>query len=50
MRARRLFDVQQSRSLLKFPDKDQAMEKILDLTMLSDIFPTWFHGAVSAGV
>jgi glutathione-independent formaldehyde dehydrogenase len=25
-------------NLLKFPDKDQAMEKILDLTMLSDIF------------
>ena len=35
---------------VKFPDKDQAMEKILDLTMLSDIFPTGFHGAVSAGV
>src|SRR5699024_9710828 len=25
-------------------------EKILDLTMLSDIFPTGYHGAVSAGV
>ncbi|MFC7406563.1 formaldehyde dehydrogenase, glutathione-independent [Georgenia alba] len=37
-------------NLLKFPDKDQALEKILDLTMLSDIFPTGFHGAVSAGV
>lgn len=37
-------------NLLKFPDKDQAMEKILDLTMLSDIFPTGFHGAKSAGV
>jgi glutathione-independent formaldehyde dehydrogenase len=37
-------------NVLKFPDKDQAMEKILDLTMLSDIFPTGFHGAVSAGV
>ncbi|MDR6549219.1 formaldehyde dehydrogenase, glutathione-independent [Paenibacillus qinlingensis] len=36
--------------LLKFPDKDKAMEKILDLTMLSDIFPTGYHGAVSAGV
>lgn len=36
--------------LLKFPDKDQAMEKILDLSMLSDIFPTGYHGAVSAGV
>ena len=32
-------------NLLKFPDKDQAMEKILDLTMLSDIFPTGYHGA-----
>ena len=37
-------------NLLRFPDKDQAMEKILDLTMLSDIFPTGFHGAVTAGV
>lgn len=36
--------------LLRFPDKEQAMEKILDLTMLSDIFPTGYHGAVSAGV
>jgi glutathione-independent formaldehyde dehydrogenase len=35
---------------LKFPDKDQAMEKILDLAMLSDIFPTGYHGAVTAGV
>lgn len=35
---------------LKFPDRDQAMEKILDLAMLSDIFPTGFHGAVGAGV
>ena len=35
---------------LKFPDKEQAMEKILDLTMLSDIFPTGYHGCVSAGV
>ena len=26
------------------------MEKILDLTMLSDIFPTGFHGAYTAGV
>jgi glutathione-independent formaldehyde dehydrogenase len=37
-------------NLLKFPDADQAMDKILDLTMLSDIFPTGFHGAVSAKV
>lgn len=37
-------------NLLKFPDNEQAMEYIRDLTMLSDIFPTGFHGAVSAGV
>jgi glutathione-independent formaldehyde dehydrogenase len=37
-------------NLLKFPDKDQAMAKIKDLTLLSDIFPTGFHGAVTAGV
>ena len=37
-------------NLLKFPDKAHAMEKIRDLTLLSDIFPTGFHGAVMAGV
>src|SRR5213595_3979256 len=37
-------------NLLKFPDKAQAMEKIKDLTLLSDIFPTGYHGAVTAGV
>ena len=37
-------------NLLKFPDRDQAMAKIRDLTLLSDIFPTGFHGAVTAGV
>jgi glutathione-independent formaldehyde dehydrogenase len=37
-------------NLLVFPDRDQALEKILDLTMLSDIFPTGFHGAYTAGV
>jgi glutathione-independent formaldehyde dehydrogenase len=37
-------------NLLRFPDKEQALEKILDLTMLSDIFPTGYHGCVSAGV
>jgi len=37
-------------NLLKFPDKDRAMEKIKDLTLLSDIFPTGFHGAVQAKV
>ena len=37
-------------NLLPFPDREQAMEKILDLTMLSDIFPTGYHGCVTAGV
>lgn len=37
-------------NLLKFPDRDQALEKIMDLTMLSDIFPTGYHGAYTAGV
>jgi glutathione-independent formaldehyde dehydrogenase len=35
---------------LKFPDPEQALEKVLDLTMLSDIFPTGYHGCVTAGV
>jgi len=37
-------------NLLKFPDKAQAMEKIRDLTCLSDILPTGYHGALTAGV
>src|SRR3954467_9232830 len=37
-------------NLLKFPDKARAMEKIRDLTCLSDILPTGYHGAVTAGV
>ena len=37
-------------NLLKFPNRDQAMAKIKDLTLLSDIFPTGYHGAVTAGV
>jgi glutathione-independent formaldehyde dehydrogenase len=37
-------------NLLKFPDKGQAMAKVRDLTLLSDIFPTGYHGAVTAGV
>jgi glutathione-independent formaldehyde dehydrogenase len=36
--------------LLKFPDKDQALEKIRDLALLSDILPTGFHGCVEARV
>jgi glutathione-independent formaldehyde dehydrogenase len=37
-------------NLIKFPDKERALAKITDLTMLSDILPTGFHGAVTAGV
>src|SRR5579862_164677 len=37
-------------NLLKFPNKDKAMSKIRDLTLLSDIFPTGYHGAFTAGV
>ena len=37
-------------NLLKFPDRAQALAKIKDLTLLSDIFPTGYHGAVTAGV
>jgi glutathione-independent formaldehyde dehydrogenase len=37
-------------NLIKFPNKDRAMAKIRDLTLLSDIFPTGYHGAVTAGV
>src|SRR3954452_3298737 len=37
-------------NLLKFPDKARALAKIRDLTLLSDILPTGFHGAVTAGV
>ena len=37
-------------NLIKFPDNAKAMAKIKDLTMLSDIFPTGYHGAFTAGV
>src|ERR1700687_1366124 len=37
-------------NLLRFPDKDQAMEKIRDLTCLTDILPTGYHGCITAGV
>jgi glutathione-independent formaldehyde dehydrogenase len=36
--------------LLKFPDRDQALEKIRDLTLLSDILPTGYHGCIEARV
>ena len=37
-------------NLLKLPERDVTMAKIRDLTLLSDIFPTGFHGAYTAGV
>src|SRR5271166_7155308 len=37
-------------NLIKFPDKNEALSKIMDLTMLTDILPTGFHGALTAGV
>jgi glutathione-independent formaldehyde dehydrogenase len=37
-------------NLLKFPDKAQAMEKMKDLTCITDILPTGYHGCVTAGV
>jgi len=37
-------------NLLKFPDREHARAKIRDLTCLTDILPTGFHGAVTAGV
>lgn len=36
--------------LMPFPDAAQAMERIRELTLLSDILPTGYHGCVSAGV
>jgi glutathione-independent formaldehyde dehydrogenase len=36
--------------LLKFPDRDQALDKIRDLTLLSDILPTGYHGCIEARV
>jgi glutathione-independent formaldehyde dehydrogenase len=37
-------------ALLKFPDKEQATARIKDLTLLSDILPTGYHGCAVAGV
>ena len=37
-------------NLMKFPDRDQALARIRDLTMLTDILPTGFHAAVRAEV
>lgn len=37
-------------NLLRFPDRDQARDRVLDLAMLADIFPTGFRGMRTAGV
>jgi len=37
-------------NLIKIPNKEKALAKSKDLTMLSDIFPTGYHGAYTAGV
>src|SRR5258706_2055847 len=37
-------------NLLPFPDRDAALAKIRDLTCLTDILPTGYHGCVTAGV
>jgi glutathione-independent formaldehyde dehydrogenase len=37
-------------NLLKLPPREKSLPKIKDLTMLSDIFPTGYHGAFTAGV
>jgi glutathione-independent formaldehyde dehydrogenase len=38
-------------NLLKIPaDRETTMAKLVDLAMLSDIFPTGYHGAYTAGV
>src|SRR5580692_11267342 len=37
-------------NMMKFANKEKAMAKIKDLTLLSDIFPTGYHGCIQAGV
>lgn len=37
-------------NLLRIPNRERAMEKILDIACLSDTFPSGYHGAVTAGV
>src|SRR6267154_2694530 len=37
-------------NLMKFPNKDKAMAKLRDLTLLSALLPPGFHGAVTARV
>jgi glutathione-independent formaldehyde dehydrogenase len=37
-------------NLLRYPHRDEALERLLDFALLADLFPTGYHGAVSAGV
>lgn len=37
-------------NLLKIPNRDLAMKKILDLSLLSDVLPTGYHAAYKANV
>lgn len=37
-------------NLLRYPHRDEALEKLLDFALLADLFPTGYHGALSAGV
>jgi glutathione-independent formaldehyde dehydrogenase len=37
-------------NLLKIPNREKAMQKILDLSLLSDVLPTAFHAAIQGKV
>jgi glutathione-independent formaldehyde dehydrogenase len=37
-------------NLLKLPPKEKCMHRIKDIAMLTDVFPTGYHGAVMGGV
>ena len=37
-------------NLLRYPHQDEALDKLLDFALLADLFPTGYHGALSAGV
>jgi glutathione-independent formaldehyde dehydrogenase len=37
-------------NLLRYPHRDEALERLLDFALLADLFPTGYHGALSAGV
>lgn len=37
-------------NLLRYPHRDEALERLLDFSLLADLFPTGYHGALSAGI